>query len=157
MGENSLTSGDRDVLRAAGSYVRDLPPLESRASTLADNIFASMLATALPRTDALPMLVGEQDIDVRIANRTLLAIEADGEVVFPEVQFANGREIPYWARVCAAFPDSTSVLVRTVFITTASCDLVIAGCQVSPRQWLVSGRAPDAVISLLLHTFDSRA
>lgn len=156
MDASDLTVEQRAALLAAGSYVEASPPRERRASSLAKKRLDELCVTALRRPEVEDLLATGNPLDERVKDRTLLAVDVDGEQRYPVFQFHNGAELPHWREICSVFPENAPIVSIAYFMTAPSVDLEICGASVSPVQWLLAGRPSEEVTRLADHAFEIR-
>ncbi|HRN61790.1 MAG TPA: hypothetical protein PK743_10795 [Luteimonas sp.] len=87
----------------------------------------------------------------RIRDRTLLAIELNGEKRVPRFQFEGTIEVPGLPRVLAGVDDRVAPLAFAMWFLTPTPDLAWGedGTSVSPRDWLLRTGDVDPVLALV--------
>jgi excisionase family DNA binding protein len=149
-----MTADQEAALRAAGSFVDEMPPLEERASTTALHRTGDLLATALSTDEAAVRLgVTAGRVRQRLSNRTLLAVKVGAAHRLPAFQFTDDGELPGWDRVAPAFPSTAHPTAVAWFMQTPHPDLTAAGESLSPSQWLAGGGDIDRVVHLITTAF----
>ena len=105
----------------------------ARAEAL--NVFFHIFESALPTTEAARMLERNPSrIRQRIREGSLLALETDGEMRLPALQFHRGAEIPGLGQVLRALPRGIGTLEALSWLTTPIPDLADpAGDDDGPR------------------------
>lgn len=84
-----------------------------------------------------------------VLDRKLYSFKANGRMLFPAWQFSEtGRPLPHLAGVLEALPPGSHPQTVQGFFTTPQPDLRLAGVAATPRDWLISGGAPDLVVAL---------
>ncbi len=108
--------------------------------------YAEILAGSLSVQEAARRLgVNTSRIRQRLIARTLYGVKMDSEWLLPEFQFHEGREVPGLRLVLPHFPADASPVGMRNWLTTASADLD----DLSPLQWLLTGRPAATLIELL--------
>ncbi len=146
--ECRLTDADEMFLRRHAG-VREATPDELVAlaeRTAARDAFELVHTLSLPAVAAL-LGVSERAVVGMTAGSRLLAHELAGDGRrWPDWQFAAGRPLPHLSAVVAAIPaGSHPTGVRTAMTTPDAVFLGVAE-PLSPRDWLLSGGAPDQVV-----------
>lgn len=148
----TLTADQEAVLRAAGSFVDEMPPVEERASTRTARRIVDMIATALTADEAANRLgVTPGRIRQRLGARTLLGVKVGSAHRLPDFQFTGDGELPGWDRIAPTVPEGAHPVSIARFMHTPHPDLTVAGEPLSPTDWLIGGGAPDRVASMI-HT-----
>lgn len=149
-----LTEDQETALRAAGSFVEDMPPADRRATTVTMARTRDLVKTALT-VDQTAVLLGvtPDRIRRRLTQRTLLGIRVGPTYRLPTFQFTADRELPGWNRVAPVFPDTVHMTSIAYFMTTQHPDLTETGEPLSPTDWLRRGRDPDLVEHLIYVAF----
>jgi hypothetical protein len=86
---------------------------------------------------------GVEGVRRRLADRTLYGIPTEDGLKIPSFQFANGELLPGLENVMPLLHDDLHPIAVQNWFTSPNTDLLIRDEQVSPRQWLLSGRNPD--------------
>lgn len=145
-----LTAAQEDALRAAGSYVTEMPPAAQRASTMAAKQHSELIATSLTTKDVAQLLsVTPGRISQRVAAKTLYSLRVGNTLRFPRFQFTEAGELPGWKHVCPTLPENVPPISVENLMTRPSPDLTQQGEQLSPAAWLASGGSPDDVVRLV--------
>ncbi|MCF8610201.1 helix-turn-helix domain-containing protein [Gordonia sp. HY285] len=152
-----LTADQEKALRAAGSFVDEMPPFEKRASTLATRRNINLLAHSFSTAEVADLLkVSQARIRQRATVRGLLAVKAGTKWRFPRFQFTADGEVTGWSRIAPIFPESAHPTSIAWFAQTPHSDLVVAGEAVSPIDWLAGGGSAERVSALVHVVFDVR-
>ena len=134
----------------------DLSPLESgEPDPLAQTAvrYAAILATSYTTSEAARMLGRtEGRVRQRISDGTLYGLEAVGRGHrLPAFQFEGGEEIPHVGKVLKALGRDLHPVEIENWFTLPNPDLYLDREEerpVSPRQWLLSGSSPEALVPL---------
>ena len=108
---------------------------------LLDTIFSTSQAARFLKVDP-------SRIRQRLRERSLYGIEYDGERRLPRFQFERRKVVPGLLEVLAELPAQMSPLDVAEWFLSPNPDLEIGDRDISPRQWLLSGRAVAAVVAL---------
>lgn len=148
-----LSLHDRQVLTAVGVPAADLdgsgPDLLARAGQLLEGNSSSLSVTAA--ADRL----GRSASRVRgsIADGSLYGNKVGRYWLIPAWQLSGADPIPHLRKVIAAIPAGTSALTIDRVMTQATDELYLDGTAVSPRDWLLAGNAPAAVVDLVAQLY----
>lgn len=109
-----------------------------------------MLDTSLTTSQAATFLkVDASRIRQRLRERSLYGIEYESERRLPRFQFERRKVLPGLAQFLPEPPAQMSPLDVAEWFLSPNSDLQIdADRVVSPREWLLSGRAVAAVLAL---------
>jgi hypothetical protein len=114
--------------------------------------YTALLATSLSVAEAAALLgVQSSRIRQRLAARTLYGIKEPGGWRVPRFQFDGPTLLPGIARVLPRLIPGIHPVAVYNWFTTPNSDLVVdenEDIQVSPREWLRSGRSPQPVSDL---------
>ncbi|MCF8609689.1 hypothetical protein L5G28_05855 [Gordonia sp. HY285] len=147
-----LTAEQEAVLRSAGSFIDEMPPVEQRASTRTAQRIVDMIATALTADEAAERLgVTSGRIRQRLGAKTLLGVKVGSAHRLPGFQFTEDGELPGWDRIAPAVPSSVHPVSIARFMHTAHPDLTVVGEALPPTDWLIGGGDPEYVVSMI-HT-----
>ncbi|WP_156479399.1 helix-turn-helix domain-containing protein [Gordonia sp. QH-12] len=142
------------ALRAAGSFVDQMPPIERRASTRTAQRIADLVATVLTAEEAARRLgVTPGHVQQRLRARTLFAMHVGSALRLPAFQFTESDELPGWDRIAPTIPESAHPVSVAGFMNAVHPDLTVAGEPVSPRDWLIGGGSPDHVARMIHAVF----
>ena len=91
--------------------------------------------------------VTDARIRQRVADRSLFALREGRVLRLPLFQFGPDGALPGWAVVCRAAPRSLAPIELDRWLHTPHPDLRVGKEEepVSPREWLLAGRAPEDV------------
>ncbi|WP_341258136.1 hypothetical protein [Gordonia malaquae] len=153
-----LTPEQEMVLRAAGSFVDQMPPPARRGLTTAAKRTSELLATAFTVDQAAVRLgVTSRGIRNRLADRTLLSMKVRNRHRLPAFQFAVDSELCGWAQVAPAFPTTAAPTSMVWFMQTSHPDLSLDGRAVSLASWLAAGKDPGRVVDMITTAFEFHA
>ncbi len=148
---HALSVEEQDVLDAVGMLpdVRTAADAEA-ARTEALHVFFHVFESALP-TAEIARLLGKNPsrIRQRIREGSLLALEANGEMRLPELQFHRRAEIPGLGQVLRALPREIDTLEALSWLTTPTPDLADDnGEPRSPRNYLLQTGDAAPVVAI---------
>jgi hypothetical protein len=150
-GQEGLTVEELEVARAGG--LDPAPAAGDRSDPLLAGVlaYAGLVATGLTTLQAARRLgVSDARIRQRLQARSLIGLRAGRSWKLPIFQFTAKGELPGWAEVAPALPESVSPVAVERWLALPHPDLV-AGEQetpFSPRQWLLEGRPAQEVARL---------
>jgi hypothetical protein len=111
-----------------------------------------MIASALSQSQAAQLLgVDQSRIRQRIGQGTLYTITGENNVkVLPRFQFTDEGVLPGLEKVLPVINNEAHPIAVQRFFLTVSSDLYSEELQanLSPRDWLISGHNPDAVVRM---------
>lgn len=148
-----LTGAEAEVLSRGGLDL-SRPASGPHDGQLARTVVkhAAMLASALTVAEAAGLLgVSGSRIRQRIGDGTLYAVRASKEQRLPRFQFADGDEVPGAGEVLREVREDVHPVSVENWFTSPDPDLYLDEDEpepVSPRDWLLSGGSPEAVIPL---------
>lgn len=155
---SDLPAAEIEALRSVGAFqdtrigVGNDPLIKSQVEYMA------VLEESLSAAEAAKLLrVDVSRVRQRIRDRSLVGIDHEGSWRLPRFQFERRFVIPGLARVLRALPPDLFVLdiVDWFVLPTADLELDADAKPLSPRQWLLSGRPVETVVSLARYlTFD---
>jgi hypothetical protein len=119
------------------------------AQSIAD--YMALLDTSLTTAQAARHLkVDPSRIRQRLRERSLYGVEYDGEKRLPRFQFEHRKVVPGLAKVLAKLPPQLSPLDVAEWFLSPNPDLELERRTVplSPREWLLSGKPVETVVSL---------
>lgn len=146
------------ALRAAGSFVDQMPPPARRGSTIAANRTSELLATAFTVDQVATRLgITPRRIRHRLADRTLLSMKVRNRHRLPAFQFTVDGELLCWAQVAPAFPTTAPPTSVAWFMQTPHPDLSVDGRTVSPVSRLAAGEDPRRLVEMVITAFEFRA
>lgn len=153
--EYELTDPEALVLREGGF---DLScRTTGRSDPVAHGVaeYAAMLATALTTREAAARLgVNASRVRQRLGEGTLYGISVSSEWRLPSFQFVEGGLLPGFEEVIARVDrDEVHPVALYRWLTSSSPDLYAEdlGIELSPRQWLASGRPAEPVARIAGH------
>jgi hypothetical protein len=150
---HDLTAAESAVLEAGGFDLRPERPDESADDPLVRGAaeYAALLATALtPPQVAQRLGLDVSRIRHRLAERTLYGVKTPAGWRLPLFQFdpSTGGVLPGLATVLTTLdPETHPVAIQRWFLHPDP-DLEREGRSMSPRDWLLHGGAPTAVVPL---------
>jgi hypothetical protein len=147
-----LSAAETEALRSVGA-------LKDKASVRAENDpliksqaqYMALLEDSLPAADAAKLLrVDVSRVRQRLRERSLFGIEYEGSWRLPRFQFERRLVIPGLAQVLKSLPPDLFPLdiVDWFVLTDPDLQLDSDAAPLSPRQWLLSGRPMEAIITL---------
>jgi hypothetical protein len=139
----ALGEGGLDLSAAASSEADVLSSTAAR--------HAAMLATAVATTEAAALLgVGESRIRQRFKDGTLYRVRDGSGNRLPLFQFAGNGEVPNIGKVLRALDPALHPVAVQNWFTNKNPDLLLEdGESLSPRDWLIAGGSPDALLPLV--------
>ena len=148
-----LTAPEEYFLRQSGVLDIDQPNPDSIVLniTRVANEYTAMVVAADSQKAAVNRLgVSTGRIRQKIREGSLYAINGPGGRVCPRWQFHDNCVLPGLVPVLAAIGEEAHPVAVQRFFLTVSPDLEspALGSALSPREWLVTGHAPEPVIDL---------
>jgi hypothetical protein len=149
---HALSAGEIDALRSVGLSTerwRQAGRTDPLAQSIAD--YMALLDTSLTTGQAAKYLrVDPSRIRQRLRERSLYGIAYDGEKRLPRFQFERRKVIPGLADVLTELPARLSPLDVAEWFLSPNPDLELEdrSAPISPREWLLSGRAVESVVAL---------
>lgn len=145
-----LTEAEDTLLRESGldPDPRDLGRDDPLARSAADH--AAILESALGTQEVARRLgVTDARIRQRLKEGSLYGLQSAGSWRIPSFQFTAEGELPGWALVAKRLPTQLHPVALLRWLTLPNADLCVGSEEepVSPRDWLLSGRAPEAVVA----------
>lgn len=147
---HALSTSEMDALQSVGLSTERWKR-GGRSDPLAQSIadYMALLDTSFSTSQAARFLkVDPSRIRQRLRERSLYGIEYDGERRLPRFQFERRKVVPGLLEVLAELPAQMSPLDVAEWFLSPNPDLEIGDRAISPRQWLLSGRAVAAVVAL---------
>lgn len=149
---SDLSAAEMAALRSVGAFKED-------ASIRADNDplirsqaqYMALLEESLSAADAAKLLrVDVSRIRQRLRERSLFGIEHEGTWRLPRFQFERRLVIPGLAQILKALPTDLFPLDVVDWFVLPDSDLQLESdaAPLSPREWLLSGRPVEAVVTL---------
>jgi hypothetical protein len=153
-----LPAAEIEALRSVGAF-QDTPIGVDNDPLIKSQVeYMAVLEESLSAAEAAKLLrVDVSRVRQRVRDRSLVGIDHEGSWRLPRFQFERRFVIPGLARVLRALPPDLFVLdiVDWFVLPTADLELDADAEPLSPRQWLLSGRPVETVVSLARHlTFD---
>jgi hypothetical protein len=147
-----LSATETEALRSVGAF-------KDKASVRAENDpliksqaqYMALLEDSLSATEAAKLLrVDVSRVRQRLRERSLFGIEYEGSWRLPRFQFERRLVIPGLAQVLKSLPPDLFPLdiVDWFVLTDPDLQLDSDAAPLSPRQWLLSGRPMEAIITL---------
>jgi hypothetical protein len=152
LGAAVLSAGELAALKSVG-----LPATPWKGGAEHDPLMRSigdymaLLETSYTTSEAAKYLkVDASRVRQRLREHSLFGIEYDGEKRLPRFQFERQQVIPGLRDVIAALPKDLNPLDVAQWFLSPNPDLEIEGQEepMSPREWLLSGAAVEAVAAL---------
>jgi hypothetical protein len=111
--------------------------------------FMALIETSYTTREAAKYLgVDASRIRQRLREHSLFGIDYQGKKRLPRFQFERGQVIPEMGKVLAALPKDLNPLDVAEWFLSPNTDLEVEDEELSPREWLVSGREVAAVVAL---------
>lgn len=109
---------------------------------------AAVRANALTTAEVADLLgVDGSRVRHMVAEGSLTALTRGGRSsLYPTWQLAGGAVLPGLRAVLKGVPGGLSAVSLARFMTLPSAELLVDGSAVTPREWLLSGRAVAAVL-----------
>lgn len=148
-----LSLHDREILTVVGVPAADLdrsgPDLLARAGQLlqASSSALSVAAAAARLGRSVSRVRGA------IADGSLYGNKVGRYWLIPAWQLGGSDPIPHLRKIIAAIPAGTSAMTIDRVMTQATDELYLDGKAVSPRDWLLAGNPPAAVIDLVAQLY----
>lgn len=148
--EHALSVSEMDALQSVGLSTERWKR-GGRSDPLTQSIadYMALLDTSLTTSQAARFLkVDPSRIRQRLRERSLYGVDYDGERRLPRFQFERRKVVPGLAEVLPELPPQMSPLDVAEWFLAPNPDLEIGDRSISPREWLLSGRAVAAVVAL---------
>jgi hypothetical protein len=149
---NDLSAAETEALRAVGAFkekafvrAENDPLIKSQAQYMA------LLEDSLSAAEAAKLLrVDVSRVRQRLRERSLFGIEYEGSWRLPRFQFERRLVIPGLAQVLKTLPADLFPLDTVDWFVLSDPDLQMDSdaAPLSPREWLLSGRPVEAVVTL---------
>jgi hypothetical protein len=147
-----LSAGETEALRSVGA-------LKDKASVQAENDpliksqaqYMALLEDGLSAAEAAKLLrVDVSRVRQRLRERSLFGIEYEGSWRLPRFQFERRLVIPGLAQVLKSLPPDLFPLDIVDWFVLPDADLQLDSdaAPLSPREWLLSGRPIEPVVTL---------
>jgi hypothetical protein len=146
---SQLTDPEMAALANAGISLVPVTGVPSAAQRSARRL-AAMRSSGLSTRDAGSLLgVTEGRIRQRVSTGELFAVRGRGrELRLPAWQFLHRASLPHLAEVLRSLPRDWPATAVELFLTSPQAQLRVGDSEVSPVDWLGSGRDQQAVISM---------
>ena len=143
-----LTDAERKALESVGVSV-DRSGTFYRPIVRTAILVGPLLATALSPAQAARVLgISGRRLRQHLSERTLIGVKRANAWLIPSFQFAGESELPGLAIVLKAIRE-TALPIEIAGFFESEPDLVDESEEpMTPRQWLIEGRDPQAVASL---------
>jgi hypothetical protein len=149
---SDLTAAEEAALRGVGAFKDDTPiQVDNDPLIKSQAQYMALLEESLSAAQAAKLLgVDVSRIRQRLRDRSLFGVEHEGTWRLPRFQFERRLVIPGLARVLKVLPEDLFPLDVVDWFVLADTDLQLEGdaAPLNPREWLVSGRPVDAVVTL---------
>jgi hypothetical protein len=147
-----LSAEETEALRSVGA-LKDKTSLRAENDPLIKSQaqYMALLEDSLSAADAAKILrVDVSRVRQRLRERSLFGIEYEGNWRLPRFQFERRLVIPGLARVLKSLPPDLFPLDVVDWFVLRDPDLQLDSdaTPMSPREWLLSGRPIEAVITL---------
>lgn len=144
-----LTDAERKALESVGVSV-DRSGTFYRPIVRTAILEGTLLATALSPAQAARVLgISGRRLRQHLSERTLIGVKRANAWLIPSFQFAGEGELPGLAIVLKAIRETALPIEIAGFFESEQPDLVDESEEpMTPRQWLIEGRDPQAVASL---------
>jgi hypothetical protein len=148
---NVLSIAEIDALQSVGLSTERWAEggrVDPLAQSIAD--YMALLDTSLTTSQAATLLkVDPSRIRQRLREGSLYGIEYDGEKRLPRFQFERRKVVPGLAEILPELPPQMSPLDVAEWFLAPNPDLQIdEDGPISPREWLLTGRAVAAIVAL---------
>ena len=84
-----------------------------------------------------------------IADGSLYGVKVGRSWLVPRWQLDQAQPLPHLRKVIAVIPEGTSAVTLERVMTLPSAELYVDGQPVSPRNWLLAGNDPAAVVDMV--------
>jgi hypothetical protein len=148
----AFTASETAALRSVGAFKDDAPITADNNPLLGSQAqYMALLEDSLSAADAAKLLkVDVSRVRQRLRDRSLFGMEYEGSWRLPRFQFDGRHVIPGLAPVLRALPTDLFPLDVVDWFLLPDSDLQLDSDAValSPRDWLLSGRPVETVVSL---------
>ncbi len=153
--ESRFTEGEAAVLREGGMKF-DASGYGGQVSRTASK-HAAIVASALTVREAAALLgVSEGRVRQKVSAGRLYSVLAGGGRRLPRFQFSERGGVPGMEEVARSVPGGVHPVALWNFFMSPNPDLYLDAEEevpVSPRDWLLSGGSPEAVVPLARELF----
>jgi hypothetical protein len=151
-GAADLTEAETAALRSVGAFKDDTPVSADNDPLLKSHAqYMALLEESFSTAAAAKLLnVDVSRVRQRLRDRSLFGIEYEGSWRVPRFQLERRHTLPGLAQVLRALPEDLFPLDVVDWFVLPDSDLLPGeGAEpLSPRDWLLSGRPVDAVVTL---------
>jgi len=149
---SDLSPAEAAALRSVGAF-KDETPIQVDNDPLirSQAQYMALLEESLSAAEAAKLLhVDVSRVRQRLRERSLFGIEHEGSWRLPRFQFERRLVIPGLAQILKALPPDLFPLDVVDWFLLPDSDLQLDSdtAPLSPREWLLSGRPIDAVVTL---------
>jgi len=147
-----LSAAETEALRSVGA-LKDIAsvPAENDPLIKSQAQYMALLEDSVSAADAAKLLrVDVSRVRQRLRERSLFGIEYEGSWRLPRFQFERRLAIPGLAQVLKSLPVDLFPLDTVDWFVIPDPDLQLDSdaSPLSPREWLLSGRPVEAVVTL---------
>jgi hypothetical protein len=151
-GASDFTAAEAAALRSVGAF-KDETPIQADNDPLirSQAQYMALLEESLSAAEAAKLLhVDVSRVRQRLRERSLFGIEHEGSWRLPRFQFERRLVIPGLAQVLKTLPSDLFPLDVVDWFVLPDSDLQLDSdaAPLSPREWLLSGRPVEAVVTL---------
>jgi hypothetical protein len=147
-----LSATETAALRSVGAFKEGVPVRADNDPLIRSQAeFMALLEESLSAAEAAKLLrVDVSRVRQRLRERSLFGVEYEGSWRVPRFQFERGLPIPGLAQILRALPpDLFSLDIADWFVLPdADLQLESDAAPLSPREWLLSGRPIETVVTL---------
>jgi len=151
-GASDFTAAEAAALRSVGAFKDETPIQVGNAPLIASQAqYMALLEESFSAAEAAKLLhVDVSRVRQRLRERSLFGIEHEGSWRLPRFQFERRLVIPGLAQVLKALPPDLFPLDVVDWFVLPDSDLQLDAdaAPLSPREWLLSGRPVEAVVTL---------
>jgi hypothetical protein len=149
---SDLSAAEAAALRSVGAF-KDETPIQVDNDPLirSQAQYMALLEESLSAAEAAKLLhVDVSRVRQRLRERSLFGIEHEGSWRLPRFQFERRLVIPGLAQILKALPPDLFPLDVVDWFLLPDSDLQLDSdtAPLSPREWLLSGRPIDAVVTM---------
>jgi len=149
---SDLSAAEAAALRTVGAFKDEMPiQVENDPLIRSQAQYMALLEESLSAAEAAKLLhVDVSRVRQRLRERSLFGIEHEGSWRLPRFQFERRLVIPGLAQILKALPPDLFPLdvVDWFLLPESELQLDSDTAPLSPREWLLSGRPVDAVVTL---------
>jgi hypothetical protein len=149
---SDLSASEVAALRSVGAFKDEMPvQVDNDPLIRSQAQYMALLEGSLSTAEAAKLLhVDVSRVRQRLRERSLFGIEHEGSWRLPRFQFERRLVIPGLAQILQALPPDLFPLDVVDWFLLPDSDLQLDSdtAPLSPREWLLSGRPIDAVVTL---------